>query len=168
HEEEIRQIIEDYIGRDDGRRLLREIRSDPTWRTASSERVLGFLEWAETELDSGAELGDLSGPLLTELLHSYAILHEAIYAQGDATRWSAQRVRAEFPAFDPAAAGECLNVRVTLMRPVAEPSRKLAAPLSAIRDGGRLPGLAGVIFRLAVPHGGGRFLLPTSPRPPTQ
>lgn len=34
----------------------------------------------------------------------YAVLHEACYAQGPATRWAAQRVRAEFPAFDPAAA----------------------------------------------------------------
>jgi pimeloyl-ACP methyl ester carboxylesterase len=34
----------------------------------------------------------------------YAVLHEACYAQGTATQWAAQRVRAEFPAFDPAAA----------------------------------------------------------------
>lgn len=31
----------------------------------------------------------------------YAVLHESIYAQGSATRWAAQRVRAEFPEFDP-------------------------------------------------------------------
>ncbi len=30
----------------------------------------------------------------------YAILHEPLYAQGEATRWAAQRVRAEFPQFD--------------------------------------------------------------------
>jgi pimeloyl-ACP methyl ester carboxylesterase len=34
----------------------------------------------------------------------YALLHEACYAQGTATRWSAQRILAEFPEFDPAAA----------------------------------------------------------------
>ena len=35
----------------------------------------------------------------------YALLHEACYAQGKgATRWAAQRVRAEFAGFDPAAA----------------------------------------------------------------
>jgi pimeloyl-ACP methyl ester carboxylesterase len=34
----------------------------------------------------------------------YAVLHEACYGQGTATRWSAQRVRAEFSAFDPAVA----------------------------------------------------------------
>jgi pimeloyl-ACP methyl ester carboxylesterase len=38
-----------------------------------------------------------SGPL-------YAVLHEACYAQGAATRWSAQRIRSEFGEFDPAAA----------------------------------------------------------------
>jgi pimeloyl-ACP methyl ester carboxylesterase len=31
----------------------------------------------------------------------YALLHEACYAQGPATRWAAQRVRAEFAEFDP-------------------------------------------------------------------
>jgi pimeloyl-ACP methyl ester carboxylesterase len=31
----------------------------------------------------------------------YALLHEAAYAQGSATRWSAQRIRAEFAEFDP-------------------------------------------------------------------
>jgi pimeloyl-ACP methyl ester carboxylesterase len=31
----------------------------------------------------------------------YALLHEAAYAQGSATRWAAQRVRAEFAGFDP-------------------------------------------------------------------
>ena len=30
----------------------------------------------------------------------FAVLHEAIYGQGAATRWAAQRVRAEFPEFD--------------------------------------------------------------------
>ncbi len=30
----------------------------------------------------------------------YALLHEPCYAQGSATRWAAQRIRAEFPEFD--------------------------------------------------------------------
>jgi hypothetical protein len=34
----------------------------------------------------------------------YAVMHEPSYAQGCATRWSAQRIRAEFGEFDPAAA----------------------------------------------------------------
>jgi hypothetical protein len=36
----------------------------------------------------------------------YALIHEACYAQGAATRWSAQRVRAEYPEFDARAALE--------------------------------------------------------------
>ena len=36
----------------------------------------------------------------------YALLHEACYAQGPATRWSAQRIRAEFAEFDAAGAIE--------------------------------------------------------------
>ena len=33
----------------------------------------------------------------------YALLHEPIYCQGMASNWSAERVRTEFPEFDPAA-----------------------------------------------------------------
>jgi pimeloyl-ACP methyl ester carboxylesterase len=62
--------------------------------------------WAGDELSDAfryAVMNELSfsaGPL-------YALLHEACYAQGTATRWSAQRIRAEFPEFDlgPAIAG---------------------------------------------------------------
>ena len=32
----------------------------------------------------------------------YFLLHEAEYCQGEASRWSAERVRAQFPEFDPA------------------------------------------------------------------
>jgi pimeloyl-ACP methyl ester carboxylesterase len=39
------------------------------------------------------QLSFAAGPL-------YATLHEACYAQGSATRWSAQRRRADFPGFD--------------------------------------------------------------------
>jgi pimeloyl-ACP methyl ester carboxylesterase len=41
-----------------------------------------------------ARLSFAAGPL-------YALLQEACYAQGFATRWSAQRIRAEFAEFDP-------------------------------------------------------------------
>ncbi|MGN6172301.1 MAG: alpha/beta fold hydrolase, partial [Streptosporangiaceae bacterium] len=43
------------------------------------------------------QLSFADGPL-------YAVLHEPCYAQGCATRWSAQRIRAESGEFDPAAA----------------------------------------------------------------
>jgi pimeloyl-ACP methyl ester carboxylesterase len=77
-----------------------------------------------------------SGPL-------YAVLHEASYAQGSATRWSAQRVRAEFPAFDPAVAvegddpltftGEMIYPWMVAGDPVLQPLRE-AADLLAERD----------------------------------
>jgi pimeloyl-ACP methyl ester carboxylesterase len=35
----------------------------------------------------------------------YAVLHEACYAQGGATRWAADRIRAQFPEFDPPVSG---------------------------------------------------------------
>jgi len=49
--------------------------------------------------DVYARLSFATGPL-------YGALHEACYAQGGATRWSAQRVRAEFCEFDPGPALE--------------------------------------------------------------
>ncbi len=38
----------------------------------------------------------------------FAVLHEAIYAQGAATRWAAHRVRSDFPEFDAAQPGRLL------------------------------------------------------------
>jgi pimeloyl-ACP methyl ester carboxylesterase len=74
----------------------------------------------------------------------YAVLHEACYAQGRATRWAAQRIRAEFPAFDPAAAvygdgpllftGEMIYPWMTALDPALVPLRE-AAELLAQRDG---------------------------------
>ena len=49
--------------------------------------------------DAYGRLSFATGPL-------YAALHEPCYAQGAATRWSAQRIRAEFPGFDPGPALE--------------------------------------------------------------
>ncbi len=45
----------------------------------------------------GSQMSFSAGPL-------YALVHEACYGQGGATNWAAQRVRAEFPEFDAAAA----------------------------------------------------------------
>jgi pimeloyl-ACP methyl ester carboxylesterase len=78
----------------------------------------------------------------------YAILHEAIYAQGSATRWSAQRVRAEFPAFDPAVAvegdepltftGEMIFPWTVEQDPVLAPLREAAGLLAERDDWGPL------------------------------
>ena len=74
----------------------------------------------------------------------YAVLHEACYAQGPATRWAAQRVRAEFPAFDRAGAvdgdapllftGEMTYPWMVDLDPALAPLRE-AAELIAERDG---------------------------------
>ncbi|GAB4578349.1 MAG: alpha/beta fold hydrolase [Anaerolineales bacterium] len=69
------------------------------------ETVHYLLEEAFVEGVNGSEFsfGFLRGvenahPFETNPL--YAILHEAIYCQGEASRWAAERVRAEFPAFE--------------------------------------------------------------------
>ncbi len=76
----------------------------------------------------------------------YALLHEACYAQGCATRWSAQRIRAEFGEFDPRPAlaggpgttpllftGEMIYPWMADADPVLRPLRA-AADLLAERD----------------------------------
>ena len=76
-----------------------------------------------------------SGPL-------YALLHEAAYAQGQATRWSAQRIRAEYPEFDPGVTGtgplyftgEMIYPWMIDSDPVLRPFRR-AADILAERDG---------------------------------
>ena len=88
-----------------------------------------------------ADVADRAGFLRAPL---YAVLHEACYAQGPATRWAAQRVRAEFPAFDPAGAvdgdapllftGEMVYPWMFGADPALAPLRE-AAQLLAERDG---------------------------------
>ena len=87
----------------------------------------------------GAEhrLSFAAGPL-------YAVLHEACYAQGTATRWSAQRIRAEFGEFDPAAAldgdgpllftGEMIYPWMFDTDPVLRPLRGAADALAERED----------------------------------
>jgi pimeloyl-ACP methyl ester carboxylesterase len=69
------------------------------------ERVHYLVERAFVDGKAGPEIGY---PFLRELDHGlsfeeapiYAVLHEAIYCQGEASRWSADRVRGEFPEFE--------------------------------------------------------------------
>ncbi len=68
----------------------------------------------------------------------YALLHEASYAQGSATRWSAQRIRAEFGEFDPEAVplyftGEMVYPWIIDADPTLRPLRE-AAGILAERD----------------------------------
>jgi pimeloyl-ACP methyl ester carboxylesterase len=74
----------------------------------------------------------------------YALLHEACYAQGTATRWSAQRILREFPEFDPAAAidgtgpllftGEMIYPWMVDSDPLLSPLRDAAAILAERDD----------------------------------
>ena len=77
------------LGQADGSHALHYLLEDPF---AGDELSDAFL-YAMMD-----ELSFASGPL-------YALLHEACYAQGCATRWAAQRIRAEFAEFDPGVRG---------------------------------------------------------------
>ena len=88
-----------------------------------------------------AELSFAQAPL-------YALVHEACYAQGAATRWAADRVQADFPEFDPAAAvdgdipllftGEMIYPWMFGTDPVLRPLQDVAEELAAREDWPRL------------------------------
>jgi pimeloyl-ACP methyl ester carboxylesterase len=82
------QALGRILGSSTGSATLHYLLEDPF---AAGELSDAFLVAAERELSYAPV------PL-------YAVVHEACYAQGAATRWSAQRLRAEFPEFAPAAA----------------------------------------------------------------
>jgi pimeloyl-ACP methyl ester carboxylesterase len=71
------------------------------------EKVHYLLECAFVDGASGPEIGyaflrELERGLPFEETPIFCVLHEAIYCQGESSRWSAQRVREELPEFDPA------------------------------------------------------------------
>ena len=73
--------------------------------STGSDELHYLLEGAfESGRISDAFLHDVYGHLTFATGPLYAALHEPCYAQGTATRWSAQRIRAEFGEFDPAPA----------------------------------------------------------------
>jgi pimeloyl-ACP methyl ester carboxylesterase len=87
--------------------------------------------------DVYGRLSFASGPL-------YAALHEACYAQGTATGWSAQRIRAEFPEFGPGPAlegaepllftGEMIYPWMFEQDPVLRPFRDAAELIAEYAD----------------------------------
>jgi pimeloyl-ACP methyl ester carboxylesterase len=79
------QSLGDMLGQSTGSHALHYLLEDPFADDELSDAFLSAMQ---------AKLSFASAPL-------YALLHEASYAQGFATRWSAQRVRAEFAEFDP-------------------------------------------------------------------
>ena len=82
------QSVGSLLGQSTGSHALHYLLEDPF---AGSELADAFLYAVQSMVSfAGAPL--------------YALLHEACYAQGRATRWAAQRIRAEFPEFDAGAA----------------------------------------------------------------
>jgi pimeloyl-ACP methyl ester carboxylesterase len=84
------QALGRILGSSTGSATLHYLLEDPF---AGDELSDAFLAAADRELSYAP------APL-------YAVVHEACYAQGAATKWSAQRVRAEFPEFAPKPAVE--------------------------------------------------------------
>ena len=75
--------------------------------STGGERLVDLLERAFVDVGGRERLSYpfLHGVMATSSFHTspiFSLLHEAIYAQGRATAWAAQRVRAEFPQFDDA------------------------------------------------------------------
>ena len=113
---------------------------------AEGSHVLHYLLENPWDGDGGladAFLGDVQRRLGFTDAPLYAVLHESCYAQGPATRWSAERVRAEFPEFDGRAAldgdapvyftGEMVYPWMVATDPALTPLRE-AADLLAARD----------------------------------
>lgn len=110
------------LGQGDGSQALHYLLENPF---ADDELSDAFLYAVMDKLSFAA------GPL-------YALLHEASYAQGFATRWSAQRIRAEFAEFDAGAdplyfTGEMIYPWMIDADPVLRPLRE-AADILAERD----------------------------------
>ena len=114
-------------------------------RSTGSDELHYLLEGAVT----GGQLSDaflhaVHGELSFAAAPLYALLHEACYAQGAATRWAAQRVREEFAEFGRAAAldgdqpllftGEMIYPWMFGLDPVLRPLRAAADVLAARED----------------------------------
>jgi pimeloyl-ACP methyl ester carboxylesterase len=122
------QSLGHMLGMSDGSHRLHYLLEDPF--TDDGELSDAFLYAVMTEL------GHAGAPL-------YVLLHEAAYAQGSATRWSAQRIRSEFTGFDPGPAlaggapllftGEMIYPWMVEADPVLRPLRD-AAGILAERD----------------------------------
>jgi hypothetical protein len=113
------------LGQADGSHALHYLLEDPF---AGDELSDAFL-YAMMD-----KLSFASGPL-------YALLHEACYAQGCATRWAAERIRAEFAEFDAGVStaplyftGEMIYPWMIDADPVLRPLREAAGVLAERDD----------------------------------
>jgi pimeloyl-ACP methyl ester carboxylesterase len=103
-----RRLRDSEVLRPDGARLTVEALQSLgrlLGSSTGSDELHYLLEGAfDGDRISDAFLHDVYGHLSFATGPLYAALHEPCYAQGTATRWSAQRIRAEFGEFDPAPA----------------------------------------------------------------
>ena len=103
----------------------------------------------EAFADAGAELSasflfDVFTQISFAAQPLYAVMHEACYCQNTPSRWAAQRVRAEFPEFDPASAGtpfftgEMIYPWMFDLDPALQPYRETAQILADYTEWPRL------------------------------
>ena len=124
------QSLGRMLGASSGSDTLHYLLEEAFAGTALTEAVLSDAFLARV----AAELSFAEAPL-------YALVHEACYAQGTATRWAADRIMAEFAEFDPAAAvegditllftGEMIYPWMFETDPVLRPLRDAAEELAA-------------------------------------
>jgi pimeloyl-ACP methyl ester carboxylesterase len=144
------RLVAEYLGRHDVRRPDGGPLTVPAFQSAGG--MLGqadgshALHYLLEDPFAGDELSDsFLYALMDQLSFAggplYALLHEACYAQGCATRWAAQRIRAEFAEFDPGIegvaplyfTGEMIYPWMIDADPVLRPFRR-AADILAERD----------------------------------
>jgi pimeloyl-ACP methyl ester carboxylesterase len=121
------QMVGSYLGGNTRVDALHYLLEDAFITTASGERLSeAFLEQVRGLVSRAAN------PL-------YAVLHESIYGQGEATNWAAWRVLEDFPEFKPEAeepllTGEMVYPWYFEQDPSLEPLREVAERLAAKKD----------------------------------
>ncbi len=123
------QMVGSFLGGNTRVDALHYLLEDAFIDTPSGERLSeSFLEQVRGGLVSRA-----ANPL-------YAVLHESIYAQGEATNWAAWRVLEDYPEFKPEAGGDPLLTGEMVypwyfeQDPALVPLREVAEQLAARKD----------------------------------
>jgi hypothetical protein len=143
-----RHLASTEVSLPDGARLTVEAFQSLGWmlgQSTGSDELHYLLEnaFAGGQI-SDAFLHAAHGRLSSAAAPLYAVLHEACYAQGTATRWAAQRIRAEFTEFGPGAAldgdqpllftGEMIYPWMFGLDPALRPLRAAAEVLAGRED----------------------------------
>jgi proline iminopeptidase len=121
------QMVGNFLGGNTRVHSLHHLLEDAFVGTAEGDRLSdGFLEQVRSQVSRA------SNPL-------YALLHESIYGQGEATDWAALRVLQDFPEFRPDAAdplltGEMIYPWYFEQDPALQPLRIVAQLLAEKQD----------------------------------